>query len=217
MTLTCRPITTRQTLLLSMILPLHRRCPLLHWPTSLALTPPHPAVPALAACPRSPHRSASVVGSRTRTTTRHETAAVSPVLLRSKCPLLPCITRPLLRILFCTDGTRRCQTCWPDDWRLLLQLIESSIGTLSMHWSPLRHARCARSHVTPHFERDVQLLSQWTTPALIDHLLTDASRSSHRIRRREAIHQLMTVVPRLPSVQQVDALQRLGSFRAHCV
>ena len=79
MTLTCRPITTRQTLLLSMILPLHRRCPLLHWPTSLALTPPHPAVPALAACPRSPHRSASVVGSRTRTTTRHETAAVSPV------------------------------------------------------------------------------------------------------------------------------------------
>ena len=34
-------------------------------PTSLALTPPHPAVPALAACPRSPHRSASVVGSRT--------------------------------------------------------------------------------------------------------------------------------------------------------
>ena len=79
MTLTCRPITTRQTLLLSMILPFHRRCPLLHWPTSLALTPPHPAVPALAACPRSPHRSASVVGSRTRTTTRHETAAVSPV------------------------------------------------------------------------------------------------------------------------------------------
>ena len=93
MTLTCRPITTRQTLLLSMILPLHRRCPLLHWPTSLALTPPHPAVPALAACPRSPHRSASVVGSRTRRTTRHETAGgFACPLLRAKCPLLLCIT-----------------------------------------------------------------------------------------------------------------------------
>ena len=41
----------------------------------------------------APHRSASVVGSRTRTTTRHETAGgFACPLLRDLCPLLLCIT-----------------------------------------------------------------------------------------------------------------------------
>ena len=62
-----------------------------------------------------------------------------------------------------------------------------------------------------------ELLSQWTAPALIDHLLSDASGGSYRIRRREAIHQLMNLLPTLPDAQQVSALRRLRQLPGRSV
>ena len=70
---------------------------------------------------------------------------------------------------------------------------------------------------TPSAEEVAQLLSQWTAPFLIDHLLADASDGSYRIRRQEAVHQLMNLLPALPAMQQVGALRRLRQLIARSV
>ncbi|KAL3914414.1 MAG: hypothetical protein SGPRY_007633, partial [Prymnesium sp.] len=61
------------------------------------------------------------------------------------------------------------------------------------------------------------LLSQWTAPALVNHLLTDASGDSHRIRRRDAIHQLMNLLPLLPDEEQRTVLRQLRQLAGQAV
>ena len=92
-----------------------------------------------------------------------------------------------------------------------------STGDLSLYWMS-SDTLGAHDLLSPPAESEVSdLLAQWTAPALIDHLLADASGGSYRIRRREALHQLMNLLPSLPSAQQVDALRRLRKLAGRAV